>query len=84
MGAGRLTDTRFICSPNIRTKAFPLLSFPSDKGDTMKKLKLSARVMGSVEYCWLLLTNPTFQAARDKRMAFYQYQVGKYYSRLYP
>jgi hypothetical protein len=50
----------------------------------MKKLKLSARVIGGVEYCWLLLTNPTFQAARDKRMAFYQYQVGKYYSRLYP
>jgi hypothetical protein len=48
----------------------------------MKKIKLGARLMGRIEYCWLLLTNPTFQAARDKRLAFYQHQVGKYYSRI--
>ena len=46
----------------------------------MKKIKLGARLMGRIEYCWLLLTNPTFQAARDKRLAFYQYQQGKGYS----
>jgi hypothetical protein len=50
----------------------------------MKKIKLSVRLMGRIEYCWLLLTNPTFQAARDKRLAFYQHQMGKYYSNLYP
>ena len=48
----------------------------------MKKIKLGARLMGRIEYCWLLLTNPTFQAARDKRLAFYQHQVGKYYSQI--
>jgi hypothetical protein len=32
----------------------------------------------------LLLTDPTFQAARDKRLAFYQYKMGKYYSNLCP
>ena len=48
----------------------------------MKRITLGARLMGRIEYCWLLLTNPTFQAARDKRLAFYQHQVGKYYSQI--
>jgi hypothetical protein len=48
----------------------------------MKKITLSARLAGRIEYCWLLLTNPTFQAARDKRLAFYQHQVSKYYSQI--
>jgi hypothetical protein len=46
----------------------------------MKKIKLSARVIGWIEYCWLLVSDPSFQAARDKRLAFYQYQVGKHYN----
>jgi hypothetical protein len=48
----------------------------------MKKITLSAKLAGWIEYGWLLLTNPTFQAARDKRLAFYQHQVGKYYSQI--
>jgi len=60
-------------------------SSPIGKKETrMKKITLGARLMGRIEYCWLLLTNPTFQAARDKRLAFYQYQMGKYYSNLCP
>jgi hypothetical protein len=46
----------------------------------MKKIKLSARLVGRIEYCWLLLTNPIFQAAHDKRRAFYEYQMGKHHS----
>ena len=83
MVVGRLTDTRFIQLPNIRTTAFPLASFLIEEKETrMKKITLGARLMGRIEYCWLLLTNPTFQAARDKRLAFYQYQMGKYYSQI--
>ena len=46
----------------------------------MKKIKLGARVIGAIEYCWLLVTNPSFQAARDKRLAFYEYQLSKRYA----
>ena len=48
----------------------------------MKKIKLTARLAAWVEFGWLLVSNPSFQAARDKRLAFYQYQMGKYYSHL--
>jgi hypothetical protein len=46
----------------------------------MKKIKPTAKLTGWVEYYWLLLTNRTFQAARDKRLAFYEYQLGKGYN----
>jgi hypothetical protein len=46
----------------------------------MKKITITARLTGWVEYCWLLVSNPSFQAARDKRLAFYEYQQGKVYN----
>ena len=46
----------------------------------MKRIKLTARLAGWVEFGWLLVSNPSFQAARDKRLAFYQYQQSKGYS----
>ncbi len=46
----------------------------------MKKIKFSARLVGWIEFGWLLLSNPGFQAARDKRRAFYEYQMGKHHS----
>jgi hypothetical protein len=50
------------------------------KETQMKKIKRTAKLTGWVEYCWLLVTNRTFQAARDKRLAFYEYQLGKGYN----
>ena len=33
-----------------------------------------------IEFCWLFLVNPTFQAARDKRKAYFEYRLGKQYN----
>jgi len=46
----------------------------------MKRIKLAAKLVGWIEFCWLLVTNSSFQAARDKRQAFYQYQLSKGYN----
>jgi hypothetical protein len=46
----------------------------------MKKIKLSAKLVGWIEFYWLLVSNPVFQAARDKRLAFYEYQQSKGYN----
>ena len=47
----------------------------------MNKLKLTPVKFGEwVEFCWLLATNPTFQAAPDKRKAYFEYRLGKIYT----
>ena len=47
----------------------------------MKKAKLPpSGLLEWVEFCWLLLTNSTFQAASDKRRAFFEHQLGKIYT----
>jgi hypothetical protein len=46
----------------------------------MKMIKPTAKLVGWIEFCWLLVSNPGFQAARDKRRAFYEYQQGKGYN----
>jgi hypothetical protein len=33
-----------------------------------------------VEFCWLLVINPTFRAARNKRKAYFEYRLGKIYN----
>src|ERR1041384_3551847 len=33
-----------------------------------------------VEFCWLLLVDPTFQATRAKRKAYFEYRLGKLYT----
>ena len=33
-----------------------------------------------IEFCWLLLVDPTFQATRDKRKAYFEYRLGKLYT----
>jgi len=33
-----------------------------------------------IEFCWLVLVNPTFQKCRDKRKAYYEYRLGKQYA----
>jgi hypothetical protein len=78
-----LTDTRFIYLPNIPAPLFSLSSLHignREKETQMKKIKFSARLVGWIEFGWLLLSNPGFQAARDKRRAFYEYQMGKHHS----
>jgi hypothetical protein len=61
--------------------AVPLASFQIREKETqMKKIKRTAKLAGLVEFYWLLLSNRTFRAARDKRLAFYQYQLGKGYN----
>jgi hypothetical protein len=39
-----------------------------------------AKLAEWVEYCWLLLSNPSFQAARDKRKAYFEYRLAKLYN----
>ena len=47
----------------------------------MKKLRLPPAKLGEwVEFCWLLVSNPTFQATHDKRKAYFEYQLGKIYT----
>ena len=46
----------------------------------MKKIKPTAKLVGWIEFCWLLVSNPIFQAAHDKRRAFYEYQMAKHHS----
>ena len=47
----------------------------------MNKIKLPpAKLVEWVEFCWLLATNPTFQAAPDKRKAYFEHQLGKIYT----
>jgi hypothetical protein len=46
----------------------------------MKKIKRTAKLACWFEYCWLVMTNPTFKAARDKRKAYYEYRLGKVYN----
>jgi len=50
-------------------------------GESMNKIKLPpAKLLEWVEFCWLLATNPTFQAAPNKRKAYFEYQLGKIYA----
>ena len=47
----------------------------------MNKLKLPPAKLGEwVEFCWLLVSNPTFQATHNKRKAYFEYQLGKIYT----
>jgi hypothetical protein len=51
-----------------------------EKETQMKKIKPSAKLVRWVEFHWLLLSNRSFQAARDKRKAYYEYRLGKRYN----
>ena len=33
-----------------------------------------------VEFCWLLLTNPTFRASHDKRKAYFEHRLAVQYN----
>ena len=33
-----------------------------------------------IEFYWLLLSNPAFQAARNKRKAYFEYRLAKAYN----
>jgi hypothetical protein len=33
-----------------------------------------------VEFCWLLLANPVFRAAPDRRKAYFEYRLGTIYT----
>jgi hypothetical protein len=46
----------------------------------MSKIKPTAKLAGWVEFCWLLVSNLGFQAARDKRKAYYEYRLSKVYN----
>ena len=32
-----------------------------------------------VEFCWLLIVNPTFRKSPDRRKAYFEYRIGKVY-----
>jgi hypothetical protein len=34
-----------------------------------------------LEFCWLLLSNPSFQSAPNKRKAYFEHRLGKLYNR---
>jgi len=47
----------------------------------MKQIKTPPARLGEwIEFCWLLVSSPSFQAARDKRKAYFEYRLGKIYS----
>jgi hypothetical protein len=47
----------------------------------MKKNKIPPRRLAEwIEFCWLLVSNPCFQAARDKRKAYFEYRLAKIYN----
>jgi hypothetical protein len=33
-----------------------------------------------IEFCWLLVVDPSFQASHDRRKAYYEYRLGKQYA----
>ena len=39
-----------------------------------------AKLIRWIEYGWLLVSNPTFRAAHDKRRAYYEYRLSKIYN----
>ena len=39
-----------------------------------------AKLLRWIEYGWLLVSNPTFRAAGDKRRAYFDYRLSKIYS----
>ena len=41
---------------------------------------LRVKLVRWVEYCWLMVSDPTFQRARDKRQAYYDYRLSKIYN----
>jgi hypothetical protein len=50
-------------------------------GNRMKLRTLPPSNLGQwVEFCWLLAIDPTFQAAHDKRKAYFEYRLGKIYN----
>jgi len=44
---------------------------------------LRVKLVRWVESCWLLVSNPTFQHARNKRQAYYDYRLSKIYMRCF-
>jgi hypothetical protein len=49
--------------------------------DRMKKAKLPPTSLREwIEFCWLVVTNPVFRAAPDKRKAYFEYRLGRIYS----
>ena len=77
---GCATDAKFSQSPDMQTRAFRLACLALGKESQMKNIKRTAKLAGWFEYCWLLITNPTFKAAPDRRKAYYEYRLGKVYN----
>lgn len=65
-------DTRYMMTGNISVLG----------GETrMKEIETrSAKLVRWIEYGWLLLTDASFKAARDKRQAYFDYRLGKIYN----
>jgi hypothetical protein len=59
-----------------------LLISVSYRGNAMKRTnKIPPRKLAEwIEFYWLLLSNPTFQAARDKRKAYFEHRLAKVYN----
>jgi hypothetical protein len=51
----------------------------------MKKQHFPPHNLGEwVEFCWLVLTDPVFSAAPNKRKAYFEYRLSKVYSTRMP
>ncbi len=47
----------------------------------MKMTKIPPRKLAEwIEFYWLLLSNPTFQTAPNKRKAYFEYRLAKTYT----
>ena len=51
------------------------------RGPAMKKPMRMPPITFSdwIEFCWLLLIDPAFQASRNKRKTYFDYRLGKHY-----
>jgi hypothetical protein len=80
MDFGCVADARFSPGPDSQVVAVRLLCFLTGKESQMRRIKRRAKLAGWFEYCWLVMTNPTFKAAPDRRKAYYEYRLGKVYN----
>ena len=78
---GSLTKAKFVQLTRYAATALPLASFHIGEKETqMKRIKPTAKLAKWVKVCWLLVSNRSFRAARDKRRAYYEYRLGKGYN----
>jgi len=70
----------------MKTRQQDLLSMPresarkeNERSKTARRYQHPSNSLEWIEYYWLLLSDPVFRAAPDKRKAYFEYRLGKQY-----